>query len=237
MGVFRDIIGILGGNLQWGIGGPRIKRNGTALEVRNAADNALAALVASALTAAGVNVTGDDLVLNSDAAGSGADRTMTLRRPSTGMANNLTIVFPSGNPANGQALTVSDFTANVITLAWTTVAGGTDKVVCDTTTLAFGSTSPLAMFSLPANAVVRAVRVIVDTAFNGTPTLSVGISGTTSKYMASTQVDLTAAAGTVFEVNPGLAANGSGESLIATYAAGGASAGSARIEVDYVIPS
>ena len=50
MGVIKDIIGNITGNFQFGIGGPRIKRNGTALEARNAADNALAALVASALT-------------------------------------------------------------------------------------------------------------------------------------------------------------------------------------------
>ena len=55
--------------------------------------------------------------------------------------------------------------------------------------------------------------------------------------MGSGQVDLTAAAGTIFEVDPGLTANGSTEDLIATYAAGSASAGAARILVDYVIPS
>ena len=67
--------------------------------------------------------------------------------------------------------------------------------------------------------------------------MSIGISGTTSKYMGSTQVDLTAAAATVFEVEPGLAAVGATENLIATYSAGSASAGAARILVDYVIPS
>lgn len=237
MGVFRDIIGVLGANLQWGIGGPRIKRNGTALEVRNAADNALAELVASLLTAAGVNITGDDLVLNSDADGTGGNRTMTLRRPSSGMAANVVIVLPADDPAPGQAMTVASFAGGVITLEYTTVAGGTDKVVTDTTSLAFGASSPLAMFTLPANAVVKSVKVVIDTAFNGTPSLSIGISGTTSKYMGSGQVDLTAAAGTVFEVDPGLASVGSTEALIATYSASGAAAGAARILVDYVIPS
>jgi hypothetical protein len=41
----------------------------------------------------------------------------------------------------------------------------------------------------------------------------------------------------VFEVYPGIAANGSTESIIATYAAGGATAGAARIEVDYCVPT
>ena len=57
MGVIKDIIGNITGNFQFGIGGPRIKRNGTALEARNAADNALANLVAAILTANGVSVT------------------------------------------------------------------------------------------------------------------------------------------------------------------------------------
>ena len=237
MGVIKDIIGNITGNFQFGIGGPRIKRNGTALEARNAADNALANLVAAILTANGVSVTGDDLVLNSDASGAGSDRTMTLRRPSAGMSQNIVVVMPANDPAPGQALTVASFAGGVVTLEYSTIAGGTDKVVCDTTSLAFGASSPVAMFTLPANAVVKKVQVIIDTAFNGAPSLSIGISGTTSKYMGSTQVDLTAAAATVFEVDPGLAAVGATESLIATYSAGSASAGAARILVDYVIPS
>lgn len=237
MGVIRDIIGIIGGNLQFGIGGPRIKRNGTALEVRNAADDALANLVAAILTANGVSVTGDDLVLNSDASGAGGDRIMTLRRPSAGMSQNIVVVMPAGDPAPGQALTVASFAGGVVTLEYSTVAGGTDKVVCDTTAIAFDATSPVAMFTLPANAVVREARVFVDESFDGTPTLSLGITGTLSKYMATTENDLTAAAGTVFVVNPAEVPVGATENLIATYSAGGATEGAGRIEIDYVIPS
>ena len=236
MGIWKDLLGTTGQFFRVGLSGPRLKNESGALHVRNAADAAFADMVVATLQAAGINITGNDLVLNSDGA-SGADRTMTLRRPSTGMSVNLVIQLPAGDPAPGQAMTVTSFAGGVIVLDWATVAGGTDKVVTDTTTLAFGATSPLALFTLPANAVVKSVKVIVDTAFNGTPTVSIGISGTTSKYMGSGQVDLTAAAGTVFEVDPGLAAVGSTEALIATYAAGSASAGSARILGDYVIPS
>jgi hypothetical protein len=109
------------------------------------------------------------------------------------------------------------------------------KSTKDTTTLAFGSSSPLSLFTLPANAVIASIRIIVDTAFNGTPSLSIGITGTTSKYVASTQVDLTVARS--YEIYPDLVAAGSTEALIATYAASGASSGSARILVDYSIPS
>ncbi len=54
--------------------------------------------------------------------------------------------------------------------------------------------------------------------------------------MSSSQNILTRPAGDVFEANPKLAAT-AGESLIATYAAGGASAGAARILVYYSVPS
>jgi hypothetical protein len=232
MGVFRDLVGIVGSTLQIGIGGFKLKNSSGTAQIRNAADSAYAT-IAAALHA----TYGDDFELNSGATAAGADWKMTFRRPSTGMTHALTIVYPSGDPAVGQALTVASFAANVITLQWTTIASGTEKIVVDTTNLAFGTTSPLALFTMPANAVVRSVKVILDTAFNGTPTLSIGITGTTSKYMGSTQVDLTAAATTVFEVDPGLASVGTTEPLIATYTAGSASAGAARIEISYCIPS
>jgi hypothetical protein len=93
------------------------------------------------------------------------------------------------------------------------------------------------MFTLPANAVVSEIAVVVDTSFNGTPSLSVGITGTLSKYLSSTQVDLTQPATTTFEIQPGMASVGTTEAIIFTYAAGGASAGAARILVSYSIPS
>lgn len=232
-GKFLDLLGTLRSSIQLGLAGARIKNNAGVVEARNAADSAYAAL--SALL---FKTMGDDFELNSGATSTGASWKMTVRRPSTGMTHDLTLVMPSGDPAPGQALTVTSFAGNVVTFGYTTVAAGTDKAVVDTTSLVFGSGASVAMFTLPQNAVVRSVKIIIDTAFNGTPTVSIGITGTTSKYMGSTQVDLTAAAGTVFEVDPAVAANTGGtEALIATYAAGGATVGAARIEVEYAIPS
>lgn len=238
MGKFTDLLGTLTGNFQFGLGGPRIKRNGSNLEARNAADNAFAAMLVGTLTALGLNVTADSIVLNSDAASAGADWKLTLSRSDTGMTSDIELVFPPGLPAVGQALTVDDVTGTVITFAYTTIAGGADKAVWDTTTIGFGSASPVAMFNLPASAVVLAVKVIIDTAFDGAaPQLSIGIAGTTSKYMAATQNDLKGSAGTVYEVEPGLAAAGGVEALIATLNADSSAAGSARVLVNYVIPS
>ncbi len=232
MSGWKDLIGTVLGKLQLGIGGPFVKGNAGVVEARNAADNAYASL-----RAALVATYGDDFELNAGAAGSGADWKMSIRRPSTGMTHALIFVYPSGDPAPGQALTVASLVGDVVTLQYTTIAAGTDKMVVDTTSLAFGTASPVAMFTKPANAVVALQQVVIDTPFDGTPSLSIGITGTTSKYMASTHVDLTAAAGTVFEVNPGLPAEVGTEALIATYSAGGATVGAARILTHYVIPS
>jgi len=114
------------------------------------------------------------------------------------------------------------------------IAGPSLKI--DTTSLAFDSTSPVTMFSTGAADIIDEVDVIVDTAFDGTPSLSIGITGSINKYMSATQVDLTAAATTTFKVCSGLAAQGI-EALIATYAAGGATVGAARINVKYVTPN
>lgn len=227
-----DLVGTMLTKLQiGGPSGPALKNNAGDLEARNAADSAYIKM--RVLLAA---ITGDDIILNEQATESGASWKYTLRRPSTGMTHDLTVVMPSGDPAVGQALTVASFASNVVTLQWTTIAAGNDKEVVDTTSIAFGSTSPVAMFSLPANAVVFLAQVIVDTGFNGTtPQMSVGISGTTSKYVATGDVDLTTVG--VYEKVPGLQANASSESLIATLSLGGATAGAGRILIYYGNPS
>lgn len=232
MGVWKDLLGTVRNRFQLGLGGPSVKGNAGVVEARNAADSAYAAVAALLF-----QTYGNDFELNAGAAGAGADWVFTLRRPSTGMTHDLVVVMPSGDPAVGQALTVASFAGDVITLEWTTVAGGTDKVVVDTTTVGFGSSSPVAMFTKPANAVVLFEKVVIDTPFDGTPTLSIGITGTTSKYMPSTAVDLTAAAATIFDYEPGLPAEAGTEAMIATFAGGGATVGSARILTAYVIPS
>lgn len=230
-GRFMDLLGTVFAKFQLGIGGPQLKNISADIAARNAADSTYAAIRASL-----VKVFGNDIQLNAGAGETGADWIMTISRPGTGMTHDLQIIMPSGDPAPGQAITVFSFAGNVITLGYTTVAAGTDKIVVDTTDVAFGSTSPIAMYSNPAAAVILENSVIIDTPFNGAPQLSIGISGTASKYMAATANDLTAAAAVRFEVSPNLPAQGP-EALIATYTAGGASVGAARILTAYVIPS
>lgn len=232
MSRFSDLLGTVLSKFQLGIGGVQLKSSGGALQVRNAADTlhvtAQAALFATY---------GEDFELNAGATAVGANWKMTFRRPSTGMTHALIFVMPSADPAVGQALTVASFAGDVITMQWTTIQAGTDKIVTDTTSIAFGQAASTAMFTLPANAVVTQVQVIIDTPFNGAPTLSVGITGTLSKYLSATQVDLTAAGLTVFDVVPGNNAVGTTEAITATYAPGAATVGAARVLVSYVIPS
>lgn len=229
-GRFLDILGTTYSKIQLGIDSAalNLKAASSKVRARNKADSADVPLVGSVIAASG-----DFLELNEDATSSGADYKLTLARPAAGMSAPVTLTFPATAGTAAQALT-TDGSGN---LSWVTIAEGNDKVVTDTTSVAFGSTSPTAMFTLPANAVISEVAVILDTSFNGTPSLSVGITGTTSKYLSSTQVDLTQPATTTFEIQPGVASVGTTEAIIFTYAAGGASAGAARILVSYSIPS
>lgn len=231
-GRFLDLLGTLYSKFQLGLGGPQLKGSTGTVEVRNAADNAYATIRAALL-----EVYGDDIVINAGAAESGADWTFTVTRPSTGMTHNIQVIWPSADPSVGQALTVASFAGDVITLGYTTIAGGAEKTVVDTTSLAFGTSSPVAMYTAPANAVELMFQIIIDTPFDGTATLSIGITGTTSKYVSTNQVDLTAPAGTIFEICPGVAAAGGTENLILTYSAGGATVGAARILGYYAVPS
>jgi len=223
-----DVLGTSLTEFQLGIGGLFLKNSSSKVRARNAADNADAPIVGSVIAASG-----DFLELNEDAAGAAADWKYTLARPAAGMTANRTIVLPPDAGTNGFAL-LTDGAGNT---SWGVVATGTDRDITDTTALAFGSGATVAMYTHPLGGVIQSIQIIIDTPFNGTPTVSIGIAGTVSKYMAATQVDLTAAAGTIFEVCPAVAAAAGAEALIATYSAGGASAGAARILTTYCIPS
>jgi hypothetical protein len=225
---FLDLRGTFSNLFRLGLGGLQLKSTGGKIRARNATDDADAPLVGSTIAASG-----DSLVLNEDAAGSGADWMLTISRPDTGMTQALTFKMPANYGTAGFALT-TDGAGN---LSWASSAAATNLEATDTTDLAFNSTGTVAMFQLPANAVVRLAAVIIDAPFDGTPSLSIGVTGELSRYLGSTQVDLTAAAGTVFEVDPAAAAEVTAQDLIATYSAGGATEGAARMLVSYVIPS
>lgn len=227
-GMFSDLWGTTKAYFKiGGTAGVRLKNNAGDLLVRNTGDTADAAVTTSK-----INVSGDVVDINSDAAGAAADWKYTIQRPSSGMTAAVTLTLPPDDGTPGQVLSTDG--AGVLTFVSAGSTAAADKL--DTTALAFGTASPVTMFSTGASDIVDYIDVVIDTAFNGTPTMSVGITGTTSKYLGTTDVDLTAAAGTVFSVHPGLGAAGA-EALITTYAAGGATAGAARVIVHYATPS
>ncbi len=218
---WSDLLGTLKSSFRLGLSGVRLKDSSGNLLVRNTGDSADAEVTASK-----VKVSGEIVEINSDAVGSGADWKYTLQRPTSGMDAAVTLTLPVDDGTPNQVLQTDGSGA----LSWASAGSTASSDKVDTTTLAFGASSPVTLFTTGANDIITKIQVIIDTAFNGTPSLSIGISGTTSKYMAATEVDLTAAAGTIFEVGPGQTAQGA-EALIGTYSAGGASAGSARILV------
>lgn len=234
MGLFADLLGTTKALFQIGIGGVKLGDSSGNLTVKNNAG------ADSEITVSKPNVSGDDIDINSDAAGSGADWKYTLQRPASGMTEAVTLVLPPTHGSPGQVATTDG--AGVIT--WETQNAITPLLTCDITTLNWNSAAEVTMFNLPVGAIVDRVKVVIDTPFDGTTpaTMSVGTTGAgASKYMASNQVNLAGVAKDVYESNPGeVAVAGSVEALVITFAAasGGApSAGIARVMVFYVIPS
>ena len=225
MSKFSDLFGTSLSFFRIGLTGPRIKSNAGTIEIKNAIDSAFVGVKVLI-----VQATGNAIELNANTADTGADRRYSLVRPSTGMAAAVTLTLPATTGSAGQVIQ----TDGTGILSYVSAGSTASCQTTDTTSIAFGSTSPITMFTLPINAVVNNVRVIVDTAFSGTPSLSIGITGTTSKYMAANQMDLAVIG--VYEAYPGLAALGTTDAIIATYSAGAAAAGTGRIEIDYSVP-
>lgn len=227
MGKWIDLIGTTGAYLKLGLTGVRLKNSSGNLLVRNTGDSADANV-----TAAKVSVSGEILEINSDAAGSGADWMYTVQRPTSGMTAAVVLTLPVDDGTANQVLQTD---GNGV-LSWAAAGSTASSDKCDTTSLAYNSSGTVAMFSTGSADIITRMQVCVDTAFDGTsPALSLGVSGTVSKYMASTQADLTTVG--VYEVNPGKTAQGI-EALIATFTAGGgAAAGAARILVFYNTPA
>jgi LysM repeat protein len=235
MGLFADIFGTSKSTFQIEIGGVKLWNSAGNLIVKDSA------AAVSDITVKKPFVQGDEIELNSDAAGSVADWKYLIARPPTGMTEALTLVLPPTHGAANQILQTSG--DNAYTTSWVDPSTTTPLLTVDTTTLNWNSAAEVAMFTLPVGAVVDRVKVVIDTPFDGTTaaTMSVGTTGAgAAKYMAATLVNLKGTAKDVYESNPGeVPVAGSPESLVITFAAasGGApSAGVARVFVFYVIP-
>lgn len=228
MSIWTDLLGTTKDFFRIGRTGPRLKNVAGNLVVRNPGDSADAEVTASV-----VRVSGESLELNSDAAGTGNDRKLILQRNAVS-GGDLTIIFPGGKATDGYFLRQKAGTAaGVLEFEFVPPSTSSSQVTSDTTSLAFGSGATVPLLTLSSSAVIDKIQIISDTPFNGTPSASIGIAGNTSKYAAATDIDLAAPAGTVTEIHPGLPAPGAPEALIISFAAGGASAGAARVIIYY----
>jgi|WetSurSiteA1Bulk_404760.scaffolds.fasta_scaffold72821_1 hypothetical protein len=229
MGLFSDLLGTLSSAFQIEKAGVKLKNNSANLEVV-AADGTTPA----ATTMSKLNVTGDSIDINSDAAGSGSDWKYTITRPSSGMGAAVTLTLPVDDGTASQVLQTD---GNGV-LSWASAGTTADLVHVNSTTIAYGDSSPVSLFTLPANAVVHNVEIIIDTPFNaGSPTMSVGVSGTASKYMATSDINLKGTAKDRYMVHPGETPSGGTEDLIATFAKDTSTAGSVRVLVNYSNPA
>ena len=235
MGLFADLLGTTKSFFQIAIGGVKLENSSGNLIVKDTAGDE------SDITIKKVLIQGDELELNSDAAGTTTDQKYTISRPATGMSEAIIFTLPPTHGSPGQVLT----TINGDGVAtWENASSTTPIYTCDTTTLNWNSAAEVSMFNLPVGAIVDKVKVVIDIPFDGTTaaTMSVGTSGAgATKYLASTQVNLKSTAKDVYEANPGESAvSGTAEALVITFAAasgGSPSAGSARVMVFYIIPS
>lgn len=195
-----------------GPSGPALKNNAGVLDVRNAADSAWVDLEAKSIKVLGTNgVTGVKLASPS---GLGASLTLTLPN-SVGGAGQ----FLQGDGSGG--------------LNWAAAQSNAD--LTDVTAITQASASPLAMFTPPANAIIREIWINVTVAAaGGSPTLSIGVTGTPALYVATGDLDLKSA--NLYVVPVFASVGASPAQLIATIVAS-AQTFSADIYVIYTNPS
>ena len=99
MGVFKDLLGTTKAYFKIGLTGVRLKNSSGNLIVRNTDDTADATVTADT-----VNVSGNNLVLNSDSASTGDDWKITIVRPATGMTADTVLTLPIDDGTAGQVL-------------------------------------------------------------------------------------------------------------------------------------
>lgn len=213
MKIISDLVGTLQSYLR--IGTVQIKNDSNVIRARNAADTANVPFTASVIAAVA------------------ADGKRGGFKVAEGMSADTDYELPAADGSSGQALVTN---ASKV-LSWATVATGSNAVKTQIETIGYGTSSPVTIFTPPANGRIETVIVKVTEAFNGTsPSMSVGVSGTPAKYMGATDI-LLATVG-VYEVSPLYTEDGTPDAVIVTFVAGeGASTGSCEVSVTYSNPS
>ena len=212
---WAKLLGTQVGAFILGLTGVRLKNSSGNLQVRNNGDTAFA------------DVQAKDVIVSNNS--TTYDVTLTTSGSQTA---DYTLTLPVDDGSPGQVLA----TDGSGVLSWVSAASTDAAWKADSTSFTFSSTSPVTMFTLPANAQIDRVDVYIDTAFDGTPSMSVGVNGgSASKYFGSGDVNM-AALGRYTVYNTELPV-GTTEDLEITYSAGGATAGAGRVVVSYCIPT
>lgn len=206
-----DLVGTL--QTYFKIATVRLKNNSDVLEIKNAGDTAYLPGAMSSLHLPG------------SAAG-----LITITAAST--SGTVNYILPDADGSSGQVL-ATDASGN---LSWASVATGTTQVKSETESVAYNASSPVTIFTPPASAQTQKVIVNVDTSWDGTtPSMSVGVSGSTSRYMGTTDIDLATTA--TYEVLPMYQEIVTTAPIIVTFTpGGGGSKGVARVTVLYANP-
>lgn len=224
--VFYNLKGTSNTIYQIGKLGVNLKNSSGNLLVRNAADSADATLTTSQLLNSG-----NSIILNSDAAGSGADWTYTFARPAAGMTAAVTLTFPIDDGAPGEVLS-TDGSGN---LSWASNSSNPQGEVTYTVPVAFGDSSPITAFTLPTDGVVDWIKIITRTVFNGTaPTLTTGVNGgSASLFTTTAQSDLKTAGGYTNDVTDIDQTSLASQDIELTYVPDSSSAGAAEVVFFY----
>jgi len=211
--VWAKLTGTQVGKFILGLTGVTLLNNSANLQVKNNANTAFA------------DVQAKDAVLTNNS----TTYKVTLTTSGSQAADySLTLPVDDGSPT--QVLS----TDGSGVLSWISVPTS-QNWTAETTAFAFGASSPVTMFTLPANALIDKMSVYIDTAFDGTPSMSVGVNGgSASKYVAAGDVNLLVAAR--YDVPNTEVPVGTTEALEITYSAGGATAGAGRVVVTYATP-
>ena len=229
------------GNVRAGfyIGDGSLLANINGANVSNVATANYANFAGTAFNVSGSNVSGQ--VANALVAGT----VYTNAQPnvtSLGTLANLNVNGPANLGAVGNVVITGGSAGFILStdglgnLTFVAPISGASAWKVDSTTIAFGASATTTAMTLPANAIVDKVSVIIDTPFNGTaPTMSVGLQGGTGfEYAAVGDINLKV--GDRYDMPSQLAAVGTSQVIDILYTADGSSAGSARVLITYAIP-
>jgi hypothetical protein len=178
MGIISDFIGTFSNYLKVGKGGIRLTNSSGVCNIENANGTAKANLGAHTINLHGSNAS-----------------FKTTLTSASGLSSDVNLVLPSSDGSPGQVF-VTDGDGNI-----SFADAVSNGEMCQEEAFTQATSSPVTIFTPPANAVITMVQIEVSSAATaGTPTVSVGISGDTDRDMDEEYSDLLAVG--VYEASP-----------------------------------